>query len=218
MTHFADTSCKFIKILKTRREEEGSEFDLECAIEREDVAVTWYYNDVEITPRNNANFDHFEFIEDKKKRILRIRDCPMSAAGKYKCTTNDDETTCELLVYLKNKVLRGLEDKSVWQGESVTFECQFADETAKPTWYWRGERVLDITDEKYEIKKLEKGVHQLIIHDCKVEDFGKVECCVADLKTVATLEVKKKEEKPKIEAEDQEDDSGRIKGKYKGNV
>ncbi len=63
-----DESCKFTKVLKTRREEEESTFELDCAIERADGRVQWFYNDVEITPRNNQNFDHFEFIENKRKR------------------------------------------------------------------------------------------------------------------------------------------------------
>ena len=63
-----DDECKFTKVLKSRREEEHSTFELDCAIERADGEVTWYYNDVEITPRNNDNFDHFEFIEERRKR------------------------------------------------------------------------------------------------------------------------------------------------------
>jgi hypothetical protein len=50
------------------------------------VRFRWY-EDIEITPANNTNFDHFEFIEEGCLRALRIKDCPMAAAGKYKCTT-----------------------------------------------------------------------------------------------------------------------------------
>ncbi len=46
-----------------------------------------WYEDIEITPNNNSNFYNFEFIEDGILRALRVKDCPMSAAGKYKCTT-----------------------------------------------------------------------------------------------------------------------------------
>ena len=62
-------SCKFTKCLKSRREEEGSEFELECAVESEDGEVTWFFNDIEITPINNPNFHNFEFIKEGKKRL-----------------------------------------------------------------------------------------------------------------------------------------------------
>ena len=64
-------SCKFTKCLKSRREEEGSEFELECAVESEDGEVTWFFNDIEITPTNNPNFHNFEFIKEGKKRLVR---------------------------------------------------------------------------------------------------------------------------------------------------
>ena len=69
---------------------------------------------------------------------------------------------------------------------------------------------------RYEIKRLDNGVHQLIIRNCEVLDLGKVECVCVDLKTNATLEVKRKETKPEVDGDDQDDDDGRIKGKYKG--
>ena len=69
---------------------------------------------------------------------------------------------------------------------------------------------------RYEVKVLGEGVHQLIINKCAVLDAGKVECTCADLKTNAKLEVKKKEEKPEVDADDGDSEDGRLKGKYKG--
>jgi hypothetical protein len=59
-------------------------------------------------------------------------------------------------------------------------------------------------------------VHQLIVNDCKDFDAGSIKCVCGDLSTKASLEVKKREEKPKVSVEDQDVDEGRIKGKYKG--
>ena len=150
-------------------------------------------------------------------RILRIKNVPMSAAGKYTCRSNDDETSCDLLVYLKNRFLKGLKDVSLDQGQNALFECQMADKEAKVVWYVKGERVLEGVDDKFEVKVLKGGVHQLVINDCQVLDQGDVQCKCQDLKTEAKLEVKVKEEPPKVEAkEEQEDDDARIRGKYKG--
>ena len=39
---FSDDSCKFTKVLKSRREEEESTFDMDCAVEKADAAVAAY--------------------------------------------------------------------------------------------------------------------------------------------------------------------------------
>ncbi len=144
----------------------------------------------------------------------------MSAAGKYKCTTNDDETECDLIVYLKNRFLKGLEDVELDEGSNALFECQLADKEAKVVWYHKGERILQGVDEKFDIKVLANGVHQLVINDCKEIDIGDVRCQCQDLKTEAKLNVKVKEKPPKVEVEPEpeEEDAGRIKGKYKGKT
>lgn len=141
----------------------------------------------------------------------------MSAAGRYTCRSNDDETSCDLIVYIKNRFLRGLEDVSVDQGQKAKFECQMADKEAKVVWFVRGDRVLEGVDEKYDVKVLKNGVRQLIINDCQLLDAGDVKCQCQDLKTEAKLEVKAKEEPPEVKAkEDQEDAEGKLRGKYKG--
>ena len=38
-------------------------------MESEDGEVTWFFNDIEITPINNPNFHNFEFIKEGKKRL-----------------------------------------------------------------------------------------------------------------------------------------------------
>lgn len=121
---------------------EGTTFELDCAVENEDADVTWHFNDIEITPRTCDIFEHFEFIEHKRKRILRITDCPMAAAGNYKCTTKDDETSCDLFVDVKNKVAKDLENVEVKETEVAEFECAFMDKVADAVWYHKGDRIL----------------------------------------------------------------------------
>jgi len=145
----------------------------------------------------------------------------MSAAGRYKCTTEDDQTECDLIVYLKNRWLKGLEDQSVDQGSNALFECKLADKEAKVVWFFKGERVLDLEglDDKLEVKALGDGRHQLVVNDCQGLDEGDVRCECQDLKTEAKLAVKIKEEKPEVKVEpEQEDDEARIRGRYKGET
>lgn len=138
-----DEPCGFTRVLKSRREEEHSSFEMDCAVEREEVHVKWFYDGVEITEESNANFGHFEFVSEGYERILRVTDCPMSAAGKYKCTTSSDETTCSLKVVNVNKFLKELENVSVCETEVATFECQLVDDEASVQWLFKGEKVVE---------------------------------------------------------------------------
>ena len=38
---YPDEPCGFTRVLKSRREEEHSQFDMECTLEREEANVTW---------------------------------------------------------------------------------------------------------------------------------------------------------------------------------
>ena len=141
----------------------------------------------------------------------------MSAAGKYKCTTEADETTCDLIVYLKNKWIKKLKDVKLKEGQNALFECQLADREAMVAWYYKEERILPGLDEKFEIKTLANGVHQLIINSCVKADKGDVKCVCDDLETKASLDVKRVEKKPKVQVEPkQEEEDATIKGRYKG--
>ena len=78
-------------------------------------------------------------------------------------------------------------------------------------------RILEGIDERFEIKVLADGVHQLVINDCATVDAGEIKCAAGDVKTTAKLGVNRKEQPPKVDGDgDQEDADGRIKGKYKG--
>ncbi len=56
----------------------------------------------------------------------------------------------------------------------------------------------------------------MIVNEAEVLDQGDVKAVCGDLETQAKLEVKKKEEKPKVETDDQESDDAKMRGKYKG--
>ncbi|CAB4063293.1 unnamed protein product [Lepeophtheirus salmonis] len=210
-----DEACTFTKCLKSRREEEHSTFDIECAVEHDYFEPTWWFNDIEITPTTNKNFDHFEFISEEFTRILRIKDCPMEADGTYKCTTNVDETQCKLIVIYKNKFIKELEDVTGYETYDATFQCQIQDEQAEVQWYFRNELVQN--SEKFEVKALGQGIHQLIVKNCSFDNKGAGVnvTCGERLKSHAKLDVKHAEERPDIDAQDQDSADGRVKGKYR---
>jgi len=74
-------------------------------------------------------------------RILRIKNCPKSAAGKYKCSTCSDETSCLLKVVNINKFIKDLENLTVFETENAKFECQLVDDEATVIWWYNGKQV-----------------------------------------------------------------------------
>ena len=119
------------------------------------------------------------------------KDVPLSAAGKYTAKTNQDETECTLRVVPVNKFLKDLEDQTCQEGDQVIFECQMGDDEAEAEWTVNS--VVIQESERFQVKRLEKGVHKLIILRARIEDTGDVVCkCVGQNETKASLMVNKK--------------------------
>ena len=112
-----------------------------------------------------------------------------------------------------NEFLKPLEDQTCSEKEQVTFECQMLDEEGDAEWRVAGNVVSE--DDRVQIKKLDKGVHRLIILRARITDTGDVSCtCVGQNETTAKLVVNKAE--VVVEAKDQDADDGKAKAKAKG--
>ena len=71
-------------------------------------------------------------------------------------------------------------------------------------------------DDRIQIKKLDKGVHRMIVLRARITDTGDVSCtCVGQNETKAQLIVNKAAP-PEVEAKDQDADDGKVKAKAKG--
>ena len=145
--------------------------------------------------------------------MLVIEDVPREAQGLFECKTNSDETQMKLRVAPVNEFLKPLEDQTCAEKEQVTFECQMGDDEADAEWKIAGDVVQE--DDRIQIKKLDKGVHRLIILRARIKDTGDVSCtCVGQNETKAQLVVNKAE--VVVEAKDQDADDGKVKAKAKG--
>ena len=145
--------------------------------------------------------------------MLIIEDVPREAQGLFECKTNSDETQMKLRVAPVNEFLKPLEDQTCAEKEQVTFECQMGDDEADAEWRIAGDVVQE--DDRIQIKKLDKGVHRLIILRARIKDTGDVSCtCVGQNETKAQLVVNKAE--VVAEAQDQDADDGKVKAKAKG--
>ena len=184
-------------------------------MDNEGAVVNWYYEGIEILKGYPEWFDKIQEVEDGRERSLIITDVPREAQGQFECKTNSDETTMKLRVAPVNEFLKALEDQTCREKEEVTFECQMNDEEHDAEWRVAGNVVEE--DDRIKIKKMEKGVHRLIILRARISDTGDVSCtCVGQNETKAQLMVNKAEE-PKVEAEDQ-DTKEKVKAKAKGKI
>ena len=81
-----------------------------------------------------------------------------------------------LFVYADaNKFIESLPAKSnVVERESATFTVQVKDPDAPVDFFIAGKKVTG-SDDRVEVKKLENGKHQLIVHKIKMSDDGSIE-------------------------------------------
>ena len=186
---------------------------IDCQVDIEEADVTWYFEGIEIIKGYPDWFDKIKMVDEGRERMLIIEDVPREAQGLFECKTNSDETQMKLRVAPVNEFLKPLEDQTCSEKEQVTFECQMVDDEADAEWRIAGDVVQE--DDRIQIKKLDKGVHRLIILRARIKDTGDVSCtCVGQNETKAQLLVNKAE--VVAEAEDQDANDGKVKAKAKG--
>lgn len=84
---------KFVKVLKSQQCIEKDTITLACEIDDAQGDVQWFRNDEEIKPDKRI-----QVIKDGRKRKLVIKDCKVTDAGQFKCTTNADKTDAEIII------------------------------------------------------------------------------------------------------------------------
>ena len=214
MVYFPAQPCYFTRQLKSFREIEHRTCTINCQVDIEEADVTWYYQEIEIIKGYPDWFDHIKMVDDGRERSLVITDVPREAAGQFECKTNSDETQMKLRVVPVNEFLKPLEDQTCQEKEQVMFECQMGDDEADAEWRIAGNVVTE--DDRIQIKKLDKGIHKLIILRARISDTGDVSCtCVGQNETKAQLLVNKAEP-PAVDAGDQDANDGKVKAKAKG--
>ena len=199
--------------MKSFRDIEHRNVKIDCQVDIEEATVNWFFDGIEILKGYPDWFDKIQECEDGRERYLIINDVPREAQGLFECKTNSDETKMTLRVAPVNEFLKPLEDQTCREKEQVTFECQMLDDEGDAEWRIGGDVVNE--DDRIQIKKLDKGVHRLIILRARITDTGEVSCtCVGQNDTKAQLIVNKAE--VEVEAKDQDADDGKVKAKAKG--
>lgn len=87
---------KFVKVLKSQQCIEKDTVTLSCEIDDAQGEVQWFRNNEEIKPDKRM-----QVIKEGRKRKLVIKDCKVTDAGQFKCTTNADKTEAEIIINCK---------------------------------------------------------------------------------------------------------------------
>ena len=163
---------KFTKVLKSQIEYEKTTFNMPCQVDDESVEVEWFHGDVQITPEH-PHFEKFEFIDEGRERIIRIKDCPIEFhKTDWKSTTECDSTECTLRVRPMPTFSDQITDVEVHTGQEAVFSCSVDDGEAPFAWFLNGEKLTE--NEKYSFKSEKATVKQLTIKDCQLIDDGSV--------------------------------------------
>ncbi|GBN75720.1 Twitchin [Araneus ventricosus] len=199
-----DQKFQFMRPLKSMRVMEKEKVVLECEVDEYDATVKWFKGDQELVKSKDKKFD---ITQEGRKRRLIFKSAKLTDEGEYTCKTNDDTTTCELIVEPGNKFVKRLKDTSAVEREQVVLEVELQDKKAPAEWFKDGQPIKPSKD--ITIKSLGDGRHQLIISNCKLEDAGEYECRSKELSTSCRLAVGEGEKPPKI---------SRDKTEFSGNV
>ncbi|KAI5639981.1 immunoglobulin i-set domain-containing protein [Phthorimaea operculella] len=187
---------KFTKVLKSQQATEKDTITLLCELDDEGGEVQWFKNDEPLV------FDKRIVCKaEGRKRKVVIKDAKVTDAGHFKCTSNADETKCELTVNYLNRFNKKLKDTEAIERDKVVLEVELQDQTAEAVWTFNGKPIEP--NDRIEIKNLGGGKHQLVFNKVDMEDDGEITCTSGPLTSSCKLSVKKGESKPAIECPDE---------------
>ena len=175
---------KFTSNLQNKEtENKMASVELECALSRGNVNVTWFVGSSEIFPSRK-----FAMGQEDKKRILTIHDISYDDASEYTCDAGEAKSTCKLAVVPANiKFSMPLEDCFCYERDSHTFEVEITHVNMEGEWFCNDVKI-------QESKKVEFSVqgtaHIMTINDCTKTENGKYKFVVEGKETSCNFEVR----------------------------
>ncbi|XP_037720926.1 twitchin isoform X30 [Drosophila subpulchrella] len=187
---------KFVKVLKSQQCIEKDTVTLACEIDDAMGEVQWFRNGEEIKPDKRI-----QIVKDGRKRKLIIKDCKVTDAGQFKCTTNADTTEAEIIINYQNRFNKKLKDTDAVEREKLVLDVELQDQTAPCDWKFNGEPI--VPSESIEIKNLGGGKHQLVFNSLDLSNEGEITCESGQLSSKCKLSIRKGESRPNIDCPDQ---------------
>ncbi|CAD7001755.1 unnamed protein product, partial [Ceratitis capitata] len=183
---------KFVKVLKSLQCIEKDNVTLACEIDDATGEVQWWRGDDEI-----KGDKRMQIVKDGRKRKLIIKDCKVSDAGQFRCTTNADKTEAEIIINYQNRFNKKLKDTDAVEREKLILDVELQDQTAPCEWKINGNPIEP--NERIEIKNIGGGKHQLIFNNLELSDEGEITCESGKLSSTCKLAVRVGESRPNID-------------------
>ncbi|XP_042333179.1 obscurin isoform X7 [Sceloporus undulatus] len=173
----------FIKQLENKQVDENATAIFSCDLSKPSIHLEWKKGSATIQPNQK-----FEIKLEGTKHTLIIHNVVPEDAGEYSCSTADRKTTATLKVKaLPVLFKRGLQNKEVEAGNTVSLRCELSKAMAPVVWK-KGNVVLQSSD-KYEIRQ-EGNFAELLIYDLEAQDEGDYTCDSRDQQTTAKVKIK----------------------------
>ncbi|XP_063285407.1 obscurin-like protein 1 isoform X2 [Pelobates fuscus] len=169
-----------VKIVNTSDDAEfkslsGEHVLLSCEVSRENAAVRWYRDGVEVDQNLRIRLEC-----DGKHRRLIIDSASTQDSGEYVCDTGDDSVFYSVTVKEPPvKIVNTTDDTDMQglSGEQVVLGCELSRESAQVHWYKDGEEM----EETAHIRLESEGSHRrLVISSALVQDSGEYVCDAGD--------------------------------------
>ncbi|KAM5152436.1 obscurin-like protein 1 [Mantella aurantiaca] len=153
----------------------GEQVELSCEVSRENAAVRWYKDGVDVEEMENIRVES----EGKHRRLI-IPSAQIQDSGEFVCNATDDSVFYYVRVTEPPvKFVNTSEDTDVTgvSGESVVLTCEVSRENAKVRWYRDGVEL----EQSDNIRLESKGrIRRLVIKSAKTQDSGELVCDAGD--------------------------------------
>lgn len=185
---------EFLQTLQDRTILEDQTLVLECAVNRTDKPISWYFNNEQIQPGTK-----YDISREKNKLRLLVKNVTIDNEGQYSCRVADAKTQCNVIV--DEEVVRFTErltDVGSKEGESATFQCspsKIAYVKSKRDidfkWLHNGKPIDEHPDKKKYVAEFDKAnkILKLTVNDVRNEDVGMITCQADDVTTIGRLVV-----------------------------
>ncbi|GCC29258.1 hypothetical protein chiPu_0007696 [Chiloscyllium punctatum] len=178
----------FIKKLQSQEADEGSMITLHCELTKADAPVIWRKGSKKLN-----HGDKYDLIRKGCAVELLIHNVKKEDGGVYICDSGDDQTTATLTIKEHIKIIRGLEDTSVFAQNTVKFLCEVSHEDAANAQWWLNGTLVQ-SNELHEVEATNK-IHTLTMKNLTPDDSGTVVFKIGCESSTAKLMV---QEKPKV--------------------
>ncbi|KAK6320615.1 hypothetical protein J4Q44_G00097220 [Coregonus suidteri] len=170
----------FKRQLQNTMIKEGDSGEFWCELSKPGAPVDWRKGRVIL-----KSGDKYEMKQEGRITKLLIHDVEESDAGKYTCKTKDAQSTAELTVKERVKILSGLKDIKIMAGQDAVFVCELSHKEVSEGEWWLGSSPL----QKNEMNQMSCLGHQhrLVLTMTTPEETGTVTFVVGEEKTSAQL-------------------------------